>query len=374
MRAIFLVFCVFRGQVDENAVNRKDIAERVGNIAQIAGAQKYTIQDGNGNGVGVVSVRTGSGLGFDVLSGRGMDIGQCFYKDIPIAWMSPAGITSPAYYEEMEDRWLRSFSGGLLTTCGMTYCGASCTDVDWQNNMEKLGVHGRVSNYTAEDVAVEQEWVSGEYNISIRGKVRQAALYKENFVLTRRISTALGGNTITISDSIENLGFTQQPLMVLYHINFGYPIVSENSRLVAAIKETIARPGQDEAAREMNLFAEFTAPQEGYAERCYYHALKGDGDGSTYAMLVNDELNLGIYVKYNIKQLFNLVEWKQMQTGIYAVGIEPANCYLEGRNKSREGKTLQFIQPGEIKKFDIEIGILDGKQEIQRMEEIIKSL
>lgn len=348
---------------------KRELLARVGDIAQIAGVKEYIIHDSNGNGVKAADFKTGSGLNFTVLPGRGMDIGYCDYKGIPIAWMSPSGITSPMYYEEQEDRWLRSFFGGLLTTCGMTYCGSSCID-----NGEALGIHGRVSNYTAEDVGVEKEWIGNQYYLSIKGKIRQASLYKENLILSRKISTKLGGNTILISDSIENLGFETQPLMMLYHINFGWPIVSENSRFVAPVKKTIPRPGQPEASQELNLYNTFTNPENGYNERCYYHLLRGDESGNTYAMLVNDELNIGVYVKYNINQLFNLVEWKQMQSGIYAVGIEPANCYLEGRDVARKNGTLQFIEPGEVKRFEIEIGIIDGKSEIERIETIINKL
>lgn len=348
--------------------SKRELLSRMGDIAQLANVQECIIHDSNGNGVKAVIFRTGSGLNFTVLPGRGMDIAYCDYKGIPVSWMSHSGIVSPMYYEEPKAGWLRNFFGGLLTTCGMTYCGADCVD-----NGEELGVHGRVSNYTAEDVGISREWAEDQYLMSVRGKVRQAALYKENLMLSRKISTGLGEKVIRISDSIENLGFEPQPLMMLYHINLGWPIVSEDSRLAASVKKTIPRSEQKEAEREANLFAEFTEPQKRYEERCYYHHLNGSTDGVTYAVLINDKLKVGVYVKYNLNQLFNLVEWKQLREGIYAVGIEPSNCYLEGRNKSREDGTLQFIKPGETKKFDIEIGILDGKAEIEEMEKLIQS-
>ncbi len=348
---------------------KRELLARMGATAQLASVNEYIMVDGNGAGVRAAEFRTGSGLNFTVLPGRGMDIAYCDYKGIPVAWMSPSGITSPMYYEEPEDRWLRSFFGGLLTTCGLTYCGADCVD-----RGEPLGVHGRISNYTAEDVGIEREWFCDQYNMSIKGKVRQASLYKENLILSRKISTKLGQSIICISDSVENLGFDSQPLMMLYHINFGWPIVSENTRLFAPIRESIPRPGQRDAEAEINRYSEFIGPEEGYMERCYYHHLNGDGNGSTYAAMINESMNIGVYVRYNINQLFNLVEWKQMRSGIYSVGIEPSNCYLEGRDKSREDGSLQFIEPGEVRDFDIEIGILDGKAEIDKVITLIRNL
>lgn len=348
--------------------SKRELLARVGNIAQVAGVRNGAIQDGNGSGVKAVEFYTGSGLNFTVLPGRGLDIAGCSYNGIPVSWISPAGITSPMYYEEPKDGWLRSFFGGLLTTCGMTYCGSACVDQG-----EELGIHGRASNFTAEDVGIEREWAGDQYCMSIKGKVRQAALYKENLLLSRKISTKMGESVINISDSIENLGFETQPLMMLYHINLGWPIVSENTRFVAAIEKTIPRPGQDEAAKEPTLFAQFTSPKDGYVERCYYHHLKPIDGEDTYALLINDELNIGVYVKYNIGQLFNLVEWKQLRSGTYVVGIEPSNCYEEGRNNSRDDGTLQLIQPGETRHFDVEIGILDGKNRIEKMESLINN-
>ena len=352
-----------------NQFTKRELLSRMGEVSQVAGISEGMLIGSNGTGVRTADFRTGSGLNFTVLPGRGMDIAQCDYKGMPLAWMSPAGVTSPMYYEEPGDGWLRGFIGGLLTTGGMTYCGSDCVDKG-----EALGVHGRSSNYTAEDVGIEREWIENEYQLSIKGKIRQAALYKENLRLSRTISARMGESIVKISDTIENMGFDEQPLMMLYHINFGWPVVSENSRFVASCKKTIPRPGQVEAENEPSLFAEFTKPETGYIERCYYHHLQGDKEGNTMAMLANDELGLGVYVKYNINQLFNLVEWKQMSSGIYAVGIEPTNCYLEGRNKSREDGTLQFIKPGEIRTFEVEIGVLDGINEIKQREDIINNL
>ena len=342
-------------------ISKRDLYARTGNISQFADIRESIISEGNGTGVKLVDIRTGSGLNLSVLPGKGMDIASCDFKGIPLSWMAPAGITNPGYYEEQEDRWVRSFTGGLLTTCGMTYCGAPCEDEG-----TALGLHGRVSNYTAEAVCIEKTWNNDQYEMSVKGQIRQAALCNENLVLTRKITTIMGESKIRITDSIENLGFERQPLMMLYHFTFGWPMVSEKSRIKANIDKTTARPGQVEAEKELNLFNTFPAPQDGYAERCYYHNLAGDNNGNTGLMLINDELELAISMKYNLKQLFNLVEWKQMRSGIYVLGLEPSNCYLEGRDKAKADGTLQYIEPGEVKNFDVELEIIEGKENIEK--------
>jgi len=49
----------------------------------------------------------------------------------------------------------------------------------------------------------------------------------------------------------------------------------------------------------------------------------------------------------------------------YVVGLEPGNAYPLGRNKTRERKELTLMQSGELKNFNLELGVLDGKEEIE---------
>ena len=45
---------------------------------------------------------------------------------------------------------------------------------------------------------------------------------------------------------------------------------------------------------------------------------------------------------------------------VYSVGLEPANCLVEGRDKEREHGILQFLAPGEQRTYHVEIGVLDS--------------
>ncbi len=101
-----------------------------------------------------------------------------------------------------------------------------------------------------------------------------------------------------------------------------------------------------------------------------------DSNGDVWIAIVNrafsDGRGIGVYVKYRKSELPRYIEWKQMGEGTYAVGVEPANCLVEGRAKERERGTLQFIQPGEKKEFHLEIGVLDGAKDIEEFERKLK--
>ena len=62
-----------------------------------------------------------------------------------------------------------------------------------------------------------------------------------------------------------------------------------------------------------------------------------------------------------------------MGEGEYVLGIEPGNCHVGGRKKAREDGTLEFIKPGEIREFKLEVEIVEGEEEIKELEELAKS-
>ena len=226
--------------------SRAELLAYVGDLAQLAGVKLGEWSDGAERGVRTAEVRTGSGLEFTVLLDRGMDIGPASYRGLPLAWISPTGFGHPAFFEPEGAGWLRTFGGGLLTGCGLTYVGAP--DVD---EGEALGLHGRLSVLPASHVRVNEEWNGDECTFSVKGEVRQARLFGENLRLTRRISAGLGQNTIAVRDVVENLGDMTTPLMIVYHMNIGFPMLDETCSLVAEPRSTrprdaFAAPGVDD--------------------------------------------------------------------------------------------------------------------------------
>jgi hypothetical protein len=68
------------------------------------------------------------------------------------------------------------------------------------------------------------------------GKVYESQVFGVNICLTRVISMKLGENKIFINDTIENMGFEAQPFMVIYHMNFGFPLVDKDSKFYVTSK------------------------------------------------------------------------------------------------------------------------------------------
>lgn len=330
------------------------LMRRVGDISQVAGARTYTLREGRADGVKAVDVRT-QALNFTVLMDRGMDIAWADYKGIPLSYISKTGVCTPALFEEPGIGFLRNFTAGLLTTCGLTSTGAPSTDAG-----ETLGLHGRVSNIPAENESVFAEWEGDEYVMRIRGKVRQSRVFGENMTMTREIKTRLLSDSLTIHDTIENCGFSVTPLMLLYHINFGYPIVDKDTVLVQS--KTSVKARNEEAQKGIGQFDVFSDPIPDYQEQVFYHDMEPDADGFVTACLFNKKLGetgLGAYVRFNKNELPLLCEWKQMGEGEYVVGLEPSTSYPEGRAQARKDGQIIFLKPGEKKDIHIEIGVID---------------
>jgi hypothetical protein len=347
-------------------MRRSEILRRVGDISQVCDARRMQYTEGKADGVQSVAIKTGSGLEFTVLPSRGLDIPHASFRGIPLCWVSPSGIASPAFFRAEGYEWLRNFFGGLLTTCGMTYNSHPCEDEG-----EQLGLHGRVSNIPAEDVNVMKEWRGDDYFMEISGRIRETKTFGDNLVMNRRISTSLGARSIHIHDRIENTGFHPSPLMMLYHINIGWPVVSEHARLVAPSEGMV--PGDDRARNESDQWTSFLTPQPDYEERVYFHRMRPDGEGNVLAGIVNDHLNLGVYLRYPLREFPWLVEWKMMGEGVYAVGVEPGNITGNRAQMRKEG-TLEFIRPGAERSFSLEIGVLDGEAEIARFENTVRGI
>jgi len=351
-------------------MGKNELLERVGSPQQVAGIRHYRLVEGKAAGVQGLEFYTGSGLIFHVLPGRGMDISLASYKGIPLSWISPTGEVGAEFFEPAGTGWLRGFFGGLVTTCGLTYLGAAC-----QDQGEDLGIHGRTSYTPACNVRTYNYWDKETYVLKAEGEMRETKIFGPNIVLRRTISSNAGDRCLFIHDEVENEGFRTSPHMILYHINIGFPVVDAGSRLLIAGDKVTARDA--EAEKGILEYDAFPKPQPGYEEQVFYHEVKSDDKGLTTVAIVNPEAaenRLGVYVRYDTGQLPRLTQWKMMGQGEYVAGIEPANCRVEGRKKEREMGTLQFLQPGEKRVYDVEIGVLEGEDEIQSLQAALASL
>lgn len=333
-------------------MKKTKIQQYIGNQTQIGGTRHYVLIDGWGRNLRCIDVNSGSGFQYTILPDRGMDISLASFKGINLVYLTCNGETHPSYFEPEKFGWLRTFTAGLLTTCGLTYLGAPSTDEG-----EELGLHGRYSTIPAKQVADLSEWVGDEYQIKVRGTTEEGHMFGHKLRLEREISTTLGQSSLRITDKITNFGNKPSPYTILYHMNLGYPLLDEDAELF--IDPASTTPRNIAAESGMKEFKQFLKPQANFAEQVFCHTMKDIEENKTMVTLQNIKLGIVLTIRFGIKELPYLIQWKMMGQGEYVLGLEPSNVPGKNRKQLRDENLLPYLKPDESTTNCIEISLND---------------
>ena len=349
--------------------SRAELLRRVGRLEQVAGVRLVTIGDGQGRGVRILEFRTGSGFAFDVLVDRSFDVGRCEHGGRPLSWQSAAGVVAPWYYEPDGWGWFRAWGGGMVVTCGLDHTLGPGEDTAEQFNQPHImktvpyGLHGRVGGLPARLAGYGERWDGDECVLWAEGEVLQSAVFGEQLELRRRIEARVGESRFTIHDVVVNAGHTRASHMFLYHCNAGFPVVDASSELLVPSRRTTTDYGVP-----VEGYATMSAPVRDATEACFEHDLIAEPEGTVPVALVNRALALGVYQVFRVAQLPFHTVWRMMGEGTYALGMEPSTNRDAGRWDARERGELQWLEPGEERRYDLEIGALDGEAAIGEFE------
>jgi len=288
-----------------------------------------------------------------------LDISFAEYKGVPPTYASQAGVVAPQYYDAEGEEWLRSFTGGLFTTCGLRQVGNACI-----YKGEKHGLHGRISNCPASHVCVWEEMTGEEYVISVKGKISETKACAENLILTREITASAGKNKIVIRDTIENKGNTKQPFMLLYHCNMGFPLINDNAKIIIPNKGISSM--YEGRERQMERYQYIGPPVEDITEDVFYFDALSDASGFVNVFVINDHNNpqLVMRISYKKEVLNNLAVWKQCSSGDYAIGIEPCNNDIKGVEYAESHDRLKVLLPGEKVSSEICFEVFEGSNAV----------
>jgi hypothetical protein len=275
--------------------------ERLGHLDQVALATERP----------AIDVHVLRGIELRLHPRRGLDVGAAWFRGLPLAWIAPAGEGGTEAAS-----WRDAWGGGLVTTCGLDNVGAPS---------EGIGLHGTYTFLPARDVASERS-VS---EVVVRGTVDEP----RGLRVERTIRTAVGAGRVELVDATVNT--SQEPLEapLLYHVNLGWPLWDTGARVETDAGEV--HPRDEDAAPHDWSAAPEPAPAR---ERVWEHV------GARRAVVVNERLGLRVTIESDLPRLW---QWVDPAPGVYALGIEPANCSVLGRAHDRAEGRLPFLQPGE---------------------------
>lgn len=309
-----------------------------GHPHQICGVEEMRLLGGKGDGMRMLYVRNGRGLDLWLSADRCADIARLSFGGDNFGYFAPCGYVSSKYYDDKGDGFLKSFTAGFMTTCGLRNVGNACTDEG-----EELPLHGSVSNMPCESVSY---W-SDEKGIHVKATVHDMSIYAHKLILEREYIISCDDNVIRLLDTVKNVGMTESPLTILYHCNMGYPLLDENA--VVSIPSSKVEPKNDESVAGTSDCLKVEKPGKNRGEMCFYHTL----DGKPEISIFNKKIKKGLKMAFDTDELKCFAQWKMMREYDYVMGFEPGNCLPCGRSAMRERGILETLRPGESRSFHL---------------------
>lgn len=351
--------------VEEWSISSSDL-----NVGEGWRIKKRRLRGGPSDGVDVVTVDNGV-LSFTVVPTRGMSIwkGEC--QGLPIGWCSPVRrLVNPCFIDLEERRglgWLRGFNEWIVR-CGLESFGASGIDVvrdNMGNEVEVLlPLHGRIAN-TPASLVTAKVGLNPPFELSVEGIVYESSMLGPNLKLKTSIVTTPGSRTIKILDVIQNMRGVSDEMQILYHCNYGKPLLEEGAQLLAPVKRVA--PRDEEAAKGIDSFNLTGPPEKGFIERVYFMELLEDAEGYTEAMFVNRSLDKAVSHRFSAKSLPFFTFWKNTaaEEDGYVVGLEPGTGFPNTRNFERKHGRVVKLGPGERYSIELNVSLLLGRTEVE---------
>lgn len=326
----------------------------VGHESQVSGVEEHRLVGGRGDGMRLLEVTNGKGLELTVSLDRCADIARLRFRGINMGYFSPNGYVAPAYYDDKGTGFLKSFTAGFLTTCGLTAVGTPCTDAG-----EELPLHGTIDNTPAESV----RWERTADALMVSALMNDEHIFGHKLVLRREVSVSTVRNEFAVRDVIENRGDSVCPAMILYHMNMGYPLLSEDAELF--IPSTSVAPRTEHAREGLTDWAQVPAPTPGFEEQCYFHDFSGRANG--LAAIYNPAIGQGLAISFDPTSLPFFTQWKMAGVRDYVMGLEPGNCHPDGRDKMRAEGRLVELEPGASVEYQVRVSMIPDADAWERL-------
>jgi galactose mutarotase-like enzyme len=329
-----------------------------------------TLRGGLRDGVEMLSIDNGR-LRVALLPQRGMNVWKAWLGDWKIGWDSPMrGPVHPRLVPVFDPGglgWLEGFDE-LIARCGLVSNGAPQFDA---RGVLEYPLHGRIANLPAHHLVVEADADSGE--IAVTGVVDECRFHFHKLRLTSTLRTRPGEPGVRISDEVTNLSASPGEMQLLYHTNFGPPLLEPGARVVAPVRRMMPRDAA--AVPGVGHWDRFAEPFIG-GEECYFFQLLSDSGGCTQTLLRNAASDHGVSLRFSTDELPCFTLWKNprpKQDG-YVTGLEPGTNFPNARSFETEQGRVRKLQPGETVRFEFALEAHGDKESVAKAESEIAAL
>jgi hypothetical protein len=331
---------------------------------------KKTLHGGKQEGSTLIGVDAGE-LSVTVIPTRGMNIHKAQYRGIEHGWASPVDeIVHPAYMR-LDERGGLGFLDGfneMMARCGYEWSGHPCTE-----DSRLYSLHGRASSTPASRVTIDVERTA-PHRIRITGLLKEKTFKFCNFEIAAELIVVPGEAGFHVRDRLTNRADYATPYQIIYHTNFGRPLLGEGSRFLAPVKRLA--PIDERAQQGVPTWQTYAGPTRGFDEEVFICELHGDAAAQTLAALVNPASDKGVALRFNLDELPFFTLWKNTDTERqgYVTGLEPCSNPPYSRTVEKQTGRLKSLPAGGTQDFGIDVQFLTTAGEVAAVEAEIHGL
>jgi len=333
--------------------------------------EQKVLHGGKQEGSKVLTITSKNGLTISLSPTRGMDLLKVTGHGVRLGWDSPVKeVVNPANIN-LESRnglgWLEGFNE-MMVRCGFEWTGHPVT---------KDGViytlHGKAGNTPASKVEVIVD-DKAPHEIRIRGLLKETTFKKANLETWTELRYVPGSDAFTVHDVLTNEADYPHVYQILYHSNFGTPILEKDARFIAPLKSV--SPFNDYAKKGLDGWNVYGAPTKDFDEMVFNLTPKADSNGKTVAAVINSKGDKGASIEFDTHQLPLLTMWKNTDTlkQGYVTGIEPGTNYAYPVTIEKEQGRVKQLQPGQSTAFTLTYTLLKDASAVQKVEQRVKQI
>lgn len=333
--------------------------------------QQKVLHGGKQEGSKVLTVTSKNGLTIALSPTRGMDLLHVNGFGVRLGWDSPVKeVVNPAYIN-LDSRnglgWLEGFNE-MMVRCGYEWTGHPVV-----KEGRIYSLHGKAGNTPASRVEVTVD-DKAPHEIRIRGLLRETTFKKSNLETWTELRYVPGADSFTLHDVLTNHGDYPQDYQIIYHSNFGTPILEKDARFIAPLKSV--SPFNDYAKKGLNEWNVYGAPTKDFDEMVFNLVPKADSNGKTLAAVVDSKGEKGASIAFDIHQLPLLTMWKNTDTlkQGYVTGIEPGTNYAYPVTVEKEQGRVKQLQPGQSTTFELTYTLLKDAGAVSKTEQRISQI
>jgi len=313
-------------------------------------------------GVDVIIIDNGK-LSLTVVPTRGMNIFEVKCGDVRLGWDSPIKELVHPSFVNLEANggtgWLYSFNE-WLSRCGMSWAGHP-----GQDGSRHLSLHGRLAHIPASEVELVAD-ADPPYTLRLRGLVHECMFKGCNLELLSEVALVPGSATFSLRDVVTNRGRAPEEMQMLYHANFGQPLLGEGSLVHGMVGRV--EPFDDDAAADVENWDRYLAPGsvKPGGERLYCIEPFAGEDRRSHFVLQDSAGLKAVRCSFYPEELPCLSLWKNedaLESG-YVTGLEPGTSFAHNRAIERKHGRVPKLSAGAAREFNIEYEILSGSEAV----------